>query len=298
MPINRYNHTMQPGVKKTQNLLDSLNREAIQMAGLDMYYLPRDVISDDEIFDEDIQSRFDNGYAMEMYIESSEGFEGQELLFKFGVEVRDEVSLVVNKKRFNEALASTPHESLERPREGDLIYIPLSKGVYQIMFVEHEQPFYQLGTVPNYIIRAQLFEYSGEDFDTDIVGLDIPDSKQNKALEADGYVYKVTLNAAADYEMGEEVSQTVSGVTVTGEIVRISDNGQILHIAHIKNNSSDDSYKVIIPTAALVGAESGVSQTVTAVQAVMETYSDNDKLQEDGAEVIDTSESSNFGFDI
>lgn len=298
MVTNRYNHTLTPGVRGSQNLLDQLNREAIQFAGVEMYYIPRDTVSIDQLFNEDIQSRFDEAYPMEMYLESIEGFDGQELLEKFGVEVRDEVTLVVNKLRFIEVLHSTPHSTIERPREGDLIYIPFSKGIYEIMFVEHEQPFYQLGTVPNYKFRAELFEYSGEDFDTNIEGLDKQDDSQDNSLEYEGYVYKIILDSAGDFETQESITQSTSSHAVTGEIVRITDSGKTLWVSNVSNNKDDDSYGIFLASEQIVSSETGITRTVTSVVPSMDDYADNDYIESSADSIIDKSETNHFGYDF
>lgn len=298
MVTNRYMHSIAPGHRGSQTLLESLNREAIQFSGTEMYYIPRDTVSIDQLFNEDIQSKFSEGYPIEMYLENVDGFDGQELLEKFGVEVRDEVTLVVNKMRFDEVLHSTPHSSLERPREGDLIFIPYSKGVYEIMFVEHEQPFYQLGTVPNYKLRAELFEYSGEDFDTNIEGLDKQDSAQDNSLEYEGYVYKIILDSAGDFQTQENITQSLSSHTVTGEIVRITDAGKTLWISNVSNDKNDDSYGVFVQSEQITSSETGITKTVTSVVPSMDDFADNDYIESSADSVIDETEKNHFGYDF
>jgi len=296
MPTNPYNHTLNPGFKNSQRLLDQLNREAIKFAGLDMYYIPRDIVSKDSLFNEDIQSQFNEGYRIEMFIESAEGFEGQELLQQFGVEVRDEVTVVVNKKRFHEIIHSTPHESLKRPREGDLVYLPMSKGVYEIMFVEHEDPFYQVGTVPNYKLRMQLFEYSGEDFETDIIGLDQADESQEQGIEAEGFLYKMTLDSSANWTLGETITQTSSAAVVTGEIVKIEDDGATIFASNVA--SSNEDYNIFVSGEAIIGSDSGNNRVITTVITDMDDFADNLEIETEADTIIDNSEPNVFGFDV
>ena len=298
MPTNPYVHTNSPGVRNQQKIIEGLNRQAISFAGVDMYYIPRDIISEDFLFSEDIQSQFNEAYLIEMYIESIEGFEGQELLQKFGVEIRDEVTVSMNKQRFEEMIHSTPHAALKRPREGDLVFIPFSKSLYEIMFVEHEEPFYQGAIAPNYKLRMQLFEYSGEDFETDVEGLDVMQEDQSKPLEADGYLYKLTLDSAGDWTLHENVTQATSGVTVTGEIVRIEDEGATVYVAHVTNDESDNSYRVFVSSETITGATSGVTKTVTAVTTDQDDFAQNEQIETSADSIIDSTEANVFGFDV
>lgn len=286
MPTNRFTHTMQPGVNNSQRLLDRLNREAIRFAGIETYYIPRDSVSIDQLFNEEIQSGFSEGYPIEMHLGSIDGFDGQELLQKFGVEVRDEVTLTVNKQRFLEVLHSTPHSDIKRAREGDLIFIPLSKSIYEINFVEHEQPFYQLGTVPNYELRAHLFEYTGEQFDTNIEGLDVPNADQDNTIEFEGFTFKLELDTNVAWELGETVTQTLSGHNVIGEIVKIESDKSAIYINGVSNTTSDDSYGIFVASETITGNTSGVSSTVTSVEQVMDDYADNEYINDTGTPKI------------
>ena len=136
--------------------------------------MPRTIINEDRILGEDVPSRFNNGYKIEMYIENVEGFDGEGDLFtKFGVEIRDEATFVVARKRWNTTVGKNDNQITgERPREGDLLYLPMSNKLFEVMHVEHEQPFYQLANLPTFKLRAQLFEYTGEDLDTGIDTID------------------------------------------------------------------------------------------------------------------------------
>jgi hypothetical protein len=111
---------------------------------------------------------------VEMYIANTEGFEGEgNLLSKFGLEIRDQATFIVSRKRFSELVDIQDNALCEdRPREGDLIYLPLSNSLFQIKFVEHEKPFYQINNLPTYELQCELFEYSHEDFSTGIEAID------------------------------------------------------------------------------------------------------------------------------
>ena len=129
-----------------QNLLEDLTIESLKMYGQDLYYLPRTIVNEDKILGDDVPSLFSSSYKVEMYIENTEGFDGEGDLFaKFGVEIRDQATFVLARRRWQNTVASRNNEiNGSRPREGDLIYLPLSNSLFQIMQVEHESPFYQL----------------------------------------------------------------------------------------------------------------------------------------------------------
>tara|TARA_B100001094_G_C18196094_1_gene811114 strand:- start:10141 stop:10809 length:669 start_codon:yes stop_codon:yes gene_type:complete len=168
-------------VSSEQKLIEDLSIEIIQTMGKDMIYIPRTLVRKDDLFGEDTTSKFSNGYPIEMYIQSVDGFEGEgDILGKFGIEIKDRVSLVVAKRRFNESVGS--YASLERPKEGDLIYFPLSDGLFEINFVEHENPFYQLGKLYGYRLDCELFTYSHEDFETGESEIDDTQTERQKDL--------------------------------------------------------------------------------------------------------------------
>jgi hypothetical protein len=150
-----------------QNLVEDITVEIIQATGVECYYIPRDYLSIDRIFGEDPGSYFDNAYALEMYLQSYKGFEGNDVITQFGLEIKDKVNLVFARRRFKQEVTNK-NQTLTRPREGDLIYFPPSKSLFEINFVEHENPFYPLGRLYSYFITAELFTYSYEKISTDI----------------------------------------------------------------------------------------------------------------------------------
>lgn len=175
--------------RSEQTLYADLITEAMQIYGHDLYYIPRDLVAVDDIFKEDVTSRFNSSYRLEMYVENLDGFDGEGDLFsKFGVEIRDSVTLVLAKRRWEQTVLRYDNEiTSNRPAEGDLVFAPFSKKIFQIMHVEHEQPFYQLNNLPVFKLRCELFEYTDEDFDTGVEAID-----QVEIDEA--YTHEVTLN--------------------------------------------------------------------------------------------------------
>jgi len=154
-----------------QNLVEDITVEIIKATGQDCLYVPREYLSIDKVFGEDPGSSFTTKYTIEMYLQSFKGFDGTDIITQFGIEIKDKVSLVFARRRFKEEVTNK-NTAITRPREGDLIYFPTSKSLFEINFVEHENPFYPLGKLYSYMITAELFTYSYEKIDTDIAAID------------------------------------------------------------------------------------------------------------------------------
>ena len=158
------------GNQAEKNLHENLIIEGLKIYGHDVYYLPRTLVNQDLILGEDVASKFNASYLIEMYFETTEGFQGErELISKFGLEIRDDTTFTVAKRRWDDAVGdqATLIKS-GRPNEGDLIYFPMMKSYFEIQFVEDQQPFYQLGNLPVYKLRCTRFEYSSERIDTNV----------------------------------------------------------------------------------------------------------------------------------
>ena len=153
-----------------QRLIEDLTIEALKIYGQDVYYLPRSIVEEDKIMNEEVESQFNDSYMIEMYLANVDGFDGNgTLLQKFGLEIRDEVTLIVARRRWEQLVGFFNNNiDQERPYEGDLIYIPYSKTLFEVRFVEHEKPFYQLNDLPVYELQCEMFEYESQDFDTGI----------------------------------------------------------------------------------------------------------------------------------
>jgi hypothetical protein len=149
-----------------QNLIDDLVIESIAMYGIDNIYISRSFNNVDQILNEDDISVFNETYEMEMYVKNVDGFEGEgDFLSRFGLQIRDQVTFTVAYRTF-ERFATRENELKVRPLEGDAIFFPLNEKIFKIMHVEHESVFYQTGALQVYDLRCELFEYSGERFET------------------------------------------------------------------------------------------------------------------------------------
>ena len=200
-----------------QRLYESLITESIQHFGENVYYLPRTVNGLDRILNEDAESQFNDAWLIEMYPESIDGFEGQgDLMQKFGLEIRDEITLVVAKRVWERWVGVNTVRDNVRPMEGDIIYLPWAKTYFEITFVEHESPFYQLMDRPTYKLKCSLFELNAEVFATGIKEID--QMYKDKASRT-----KMRIDVVAGvFEIGERVHQVVQldpFVGIDGELV-------------------------------------------------------------------------------
>ena len=169
MAINHYFQAGRGiGNDNEKRLHENLIIEGLKIYGQDVFYMPRTLVNRDLIFGEDTTSKFDDSYAIEMYFETNEGFAGeQEIINKFGLEIRDDTTLVVSKRRFEEHVSSTANLiAAGRPNEGDILYVPLMNSFFEILFVEDQEPFFQLGNLPVYKLKVTRWEYSSEKIDT------------------------------------------------------------------------------------------------------------------------------------
>lgn len=198
------------GTTGEQDLIENLVVEQIKMFGKNVFYMPRTLVNEDTTFTEDALSKFDDAYEIEAYIEDPTGFTGDGDLFtKFGVRISDQVTFIISRKRFTEAVDDNAQLIVEgRPNEGDLVYFPMANKIFKIMFVEHEQPFYQLGKIHVWGLKCELFEFSDEQFDTGVTAID--------QIEQD-FSVSITVNFATggtgDFTVGEIVAGGTSNIT-------------------------------------------------------------------------------------
>ena len=181
------------GSKGEQGLVQDLINEQLRMYGIECHYIPRKLVTSSTIMKEVTESRFDQAFPLETYLMNTDGYAGQgDILTKFGVRVTDEATFVISKERFEEAVAPFLEQDDEytlsnRPKEGDLIFFPLGKRMFEIKFVEHERPFYQLQKNYVYQLQCELFEYEDEVIDTNVNSID-------KVVQTDGYIARLVLS--------------------------------------------------------------------------------------------------------
>ena len=217
MALNPY---FQQGAVSEQNLVQDLINEQLKIYGIEVYYLPRQYVTKNTVIKEVIESKFTDAYPIEAYVDTYEGYEGVgTLLSKFGIQELDDLNLIISQERYSSYITplieNIPNiELATRPKEGDLIYFPLGDRLFEIKYVEHEKPFYQLQKNYVYELRCELFRYEDEVVD---VGIDdIDDTVVDK-----GYIQTLTL-------VTDAVQATaVTGIVTEGGLrkITISDRG-------------------------------------------------------------------------
>ena len=287
MATNRY---FKQKVRSEQNLFEDLVIESLQMFGQDVYYLPREIVNKDKIFLDDVPSRFSDAYKVEMYIENTEGFEGEGDLFtKFGIELRDQATFIVSRKRWVQLVGKRLEVANFRPREGDLIYLPMSESMFEIRRVETETPFYQLKDLPTFRLQCELFEYSGEDFDTGV------DTIQDVETE-NSFKYHLELDSGGGrFIQGETVTQVFDTYNMTGEVAFASDSANTLHLIH--SGATDGLFHEWTTTKSIIGTNSQHVATPTSINQINDILNDNQNKTFDDFEsdFLDFSESNPFG---
>jgi len=198
-----------------QRLVQDLINEQLKIYGVDVIYIPRKFVRKQTIIREIQSSKFDDNYAIEAYINNYDGYSGQgDILSKFGVNLKDELSLVISKERFEDFispfLGSTDNDEIilaSRPREGDLVYFPLGQRLFEVKFVEHEVNFYQLGKLYMYELKCEVFEYEDEVIETTIEEIDTQ-------IKDEGYITTLQL-------IGAGSTATATATLATGYIREI-----------------------------------------------------------------------------
>ena len=249
MPRNVY---FSQGTTPEKRLYEDITIEALKIYGHDVFYIPRSVVNTNATFNEDALSKFGSAFQIEMYVENTDGFEGDgQLLSKFGVEVRDQVNLVLSVRRWEQLVGRFQPTAEVRPQEGDLIYFPLVQGLFEIRYVQDDTPFYQLQNLPTFKLSCELFEYGNEAIDTGIVAVDDFETK---------YATQTTLtlgSGSGAYHVGEDVTQTFSGnKIVTGEVAEVGTNtiqivGQEVNQGVAKVNGAVSASKTVTVDGAI-----------------------------------------------
>ena len=198
------------GSQSEQRLVQDIINEQLTIYGVEVTYIPRKVVNKKTIFREVTASKFDDNYLLEAYVNTYEGYGGQgDVMTKFGVSLKDELILTISKERFEDFISPFMAGDSEitvstRPEEGDLIYFPLGQRLFEVKFVEHEEPFYQLGKNYIYKLQCELFEYEDEILDTSIDEID-------ETLEDQGFVTDLVLYTSGSTAVGTATTTAASG---------------------------------------------------------------------------------------
>ena len=317
MAVNKHFHTNGvSAIASEQSLYADLVAEAIHHRGHSVYYLDRTLVAEDNVLGEDSLSKFNNQSLIEMYMEDSGGgFAGErELMSQFGLQNLSEATFVVSKTKFQEKtkqiqlegstdspqsgsvqlesgtitdgtisyiLNETDATDADRPFEGDAIYHPTLKKLFQINFVDHDDPFNQLDTNPVYKLRCRLFDYGSEELDTGITEID--------AISDDLSI------ASSEYQL------TLENASIVGQPLTLDIFGYTLDFADVTLDSSivsegDDpaSYgeSILLETG---GDEYIISEDYYIGDGVIDKTAQNDLFDDLDDTVLDFSESNPFG---
>ena len=250
------NPYFQQGARSEQNLVQDLINEQLRMYGVEIYYLPRKYMTENTVIREVIQSKFDDAYPLEAYIDNYDGYaENPVLLSKFGIEAQNEITLVISRERWETYIEPLmKNESnvklTTRPKEGDIVYFPLGDRLFEIKYVEHEKPFYQLQKNYVYTLRCELFRYEDEIIDTgiseiddELVGDNLADGKSEDGIS--------TI-------LGSTQTLTMVGTAVTATALTSLVNGAVRYVTMSNRGGGYTSPPI-------VGFSSAPSGGVTAV---------------------------------
>lgn len=234
------------GSSNEQYLLEDLIIESLSIYGQKVFYIPRTLVNKDEIFGEDTLSQFKSSFPIEMYFENVESFDGQgPFIQKFGLFMEQSATLVVARRRWNQLVGQFGQTVIPgRPNEGDLIYFPLTNGLFEIKFVQHQDPFYQLGKLYTYKLNVELFQYASEKLDTGIPEIDAFETLKSfdtdPAVTDSFYVRSLTItNVGAGYTTAPNITFsggnpvrtatarcTIDPVTGSINAIEITDTGK------------------------------------------------------------------------
>ena len=273
MPTNVYFDT---GTRPEQHLYEDLMIEQLKIYGQDVFYIPRTLVKEDNLFGEDTLSKFGDAYLIEMYFENVEGYEGEkEIMSKFGLQMNEDVTFVVARRRFEQLVSHDSNLIVKtRPNEGDLVYFPKVKKIFEITFVDHDDPFYQVHNVPAFKLKCKTFEYSSEDLDTGITEIDAIETDNS----LDQLVYQITMeqSSTTTYNEGLELEDG------TGNIEQEGNTDNLIG----ENETGGD--QIVLETGDYIIQEGYVVDTIdeNAMNDFFETQDDN---------IIDFTESNPFG---
>jgi len=286
--------------------------EAMQQYGMDVYYLPRssaDPDGPDTLYGEDVLKQYKVAFPVEVYLENVTGMDGeQDFISKFGLEVRDEITLLISRRRFKYASGATNYNiprlgdlvinsGPKRPMEGDLIYIPLMQNFFEVTFVEHENDqamFYTLGrgrggNVYVYALKLKQFVFSNELIETGRTEIDEQAFDLYKRTRLD-----VPINGTGKYQVGEIVYQGGSLATANATaVVHTTVPARYLDVIRVKGQFTVGATIVGVTSGATWALETAADDMPT--DSVFEDVADNNIIQDEGGDILDFTEHNPFG---
>lgn len=281
MPTSPYFPSYYDGYQGEQDLVQDLVDEQIKLFGSDIYYLPRILLKDNTL-DDLIYSKFEDQFQIEMLLQNVEGFGQSEFISKFGLKVTQEIKFHVSSRRWRQE--GTAFGLDARPLEGDLLYFPLTKDLYEIKFVQVEEVFFQFGQLPFYSITAEIYEFGSDKFGTGVNDIDSIEQTVSPAID----IVMVEDSGDVDYEIGETVTSLLSDVTAT-----VADWDILTRTLTVINRSG-----TFIESEFVTGASSGAQWTIESFSTLEDpntNYEENKYIEDESDGILDFSEKNPFG---
>ena len=300
MPTNVY---FTHGTKNEQYLVEDLIIESLKIYGNEFMYIPRTLVSKDEILGEDRLSKFTSSFPIEMYFENVDSLDGQgAFIQKFGLMMEQSATLVVARRRWDQLVGRYGQTTIPtRPNEGDLIYFPLTKGLFEIKFVTHQDPFYQLGKLYVYKLQVELFQYASERIDTGIPAVDAFESLKsfttNTTRSQYGTVIKINVtNQGSGYSTAPTVTLVTSSgrdATATAVLGYGTTAGKVIRV-DVTNGGIGYQTAPVIQFTGGGGSNAAATAVIEADVDKVESYGDNNTFKTQAADVL-FSEANPFG---
>jgi hypothetical protein len=283
MPTSHYFPLNYGGYKGEQNLVQDLVDEQIKLFGTDIYYLPRKLFKDNTI-DDVIFSEFSQKVVIEMLLQNVEGFGQSEFISKFGLKVTDEIKFVVSRRRWDEEVKRLDVDNFARPLEGDLLFFPLTKNVYEIKFVEVEAAFHQLGKLYFYQLTAEIYEFGNDKIETGIDDIDLIENTLSPAIN----IVMLADSGTANYIVGETVEGSVS--EVTAKVASWNPESRVLTLISRTGTFVEEE-----TLTGLVSNANWEIESFNTLEDPNSDYEENKYIQDESDEVLDFSENNPFG---
>ena len=285
MPTSSYFPTYYAGDAGEQTLYQDLVDEQIKMFGTDIYYLPRTILKDNTL-DDIVYNKYQDEFQVEMLLQNVAGFgDGAEFVSQFGVRITDEVVFRVSSRRWDEVVAANnPVLTTDnRPNEGDLLYFPLTKDLYEIKFVQQEIPFYQFGKLQFYTMTCEIYQYGSDDISTGVAEID-----QLETIFSSAIALTMGVGGTGDFTVGEKVTGATSGSEA--EVKSWDSATRIIQIINRTGTFATGE--------ALTGDSSSAVWVVSTFDTLQDTnseYDDNRAIEDAADNIIDWSEGNPFG---
>lgn len=283
MPTSPYFPQFYKGYSGEQNLVQDLVDEQIKLFGTDIYYLPRTILKDNTL-DDIIYSKFESEFIIEMLLENVSGFgDTSEFISKFGLRITDEVKFRVSKRRWENTSVNYNLTVDGRPNEGDLLYFPLTKDLYEIKFVERENPFYQFGKLQFYTMTAEIYEIGNDSIETGVAEIDVIETTQSSSIEL-----LMDTGGSGSFIVGETVTGGTSATTA--EVTSWDSSSRSLELTNRTGS--------FVEGESITGGDSSAVHVVSTFDTLNNTnsnYDSNYEIEQEADQLIDWGEVNPFG---